>query len=77
MCGPLVLTSANIHGGSEILEAERIDEQFGGEILVMEDDAALSGEGSTMIDLTEEIPVVLREGNLNIDELMGGDHGRG
>lgn len=75
--GPLVLTSANVHGSSDILKAERIDEQFGGEILVIEDDRSLSGKGSTIIDLTDEIPAILREGNLNIYELMGGDHGRG
>ena len=75
--GPLALTSANIHSGPEILKAELIDEQFKGEVLVIEDDASLVGRGSTIIDLTEEVPTILREGNLNKDELMGGNHGRG
>jgi L-threonylcarbamoyladenylate synthase len=75
--GPLGLTSANIHGGPEIHMAEDIDEQFNGELLVVEDDHAIGGKGSMIIDLTEEIPTVLREGNLNMDEFMGGHHGRG
>jgi L-threonylcarbamoyladenylate synthase len=75
--GPLGLTSANIHGGPEIHLAEDIDQQFKGELLVVKDDRAIGGKGSTVIDLTEEIPTVLREGNLNIDEFMGGQYGRG
>jgi L-threonylcarbamoyladenylate synthase len=75
--GPLVLTSANLHGDPDVHKAELIDKQFGGEILVIEDDGSLSGCGSAVIDLTEEVATILREGNLNIDELMGGDHGRG
>jgi L-threonylcarbamoyladenylate synthase len=75
--GPLGLTSANIHGGPEIHLADDIDRQFNGDLLVVEDDLSIGGQGSTVIDLTEEIPIVLREGNLNIDEFMGGQHGRG
>ena len=59
------------------MKADQIDGQFGGEVLVIEDDDALGGSASTIIDLTDEVPAILREGNLNIYELMGGDHGRG
>ncbi|MGA1820759.1 MAG: L-threonylcarbamoyladenylate synthase [Thermoplasmatota archaeon] len=73
--GPLALTSANRHGAGNILKAAEIDQQFNGKLLVVEDDRALSKSASAIIDLTDETAAVLREGNLNMDELMGGDHG--
>ncbi|MGA1848434.1 MAG: L-threonylcarbamoyladenylate synthase [Thermoplasmatota archaeon] len=73
--GPIALTSANISGGPEILSASGIDGEWGGRLLVIEDDRALSGRATTIVDLTDEMPSIIREGNLNIDELMGGDHG--
>ncbi|MGA1793147.1 MAG: L-threonylcarbamoyladenylate synthase [Thermoplasmatota archaeon] len=73
--GPVGLTSANRHGDGNILNAEEIDRQFEGNLLVVEDDKALSGRASAIIDLTNETASILREGNLNMDELMGGEHG--
>jgi L-threonylcarbamoyladenylate synthase len=73
--GPLGLTSANRHGGPEILEASKLDREWVGDLLIIEDDKALSGKASTVIDITDEVPSILREGNLNIYELMGGPHG--
>ncbi len=75
MFGPIALTSANISGGAEILNASGIDREWGGRLLVIEDDRALSGRATTIIDLTDEVPSIIREGNLNIDELMGDEHG--
>jgi L-threonylcarbamoyladenylate synthase len=75
--GPLGLTSANIHGGTELQTANEINDLFNDQLLIIEDDASIGGSGSSIIDLTREIPTVLREGNLNIDEFMGENHGRG
>jgi L-threonylcarbamoyladenylate synthase len=73
--GPLGLTSANRHGRENKLTAVEIEEDLGVDVLILEDDGSLSGIPSSIIDITKEVPTMLREGNLNIDEFMGGDHG--
>lgn len=75
LAGPIALTSANRHGGSEFLNASEIDREWAGELLIIEDDTALAGKASAVLDITRELPTVLREGNLNMDELMGEKHG--
>jgi len=60
--GPMALTSANRHGSPDILEAKGMDAELGGSIMVVEDDASLSGSPSEVIDLTGDAPVAIRAG---------------
>lgn len=60
--GQIALTSANPHGEIDRTRADDIDGLFDGELLVIEDDRALSGAASAMLDLTGERPLLLRPG---------------
>ncbi|MBN1538814.1 MAG: threonylcarbamoyl-AMP synthase [Candidatus Thermoplasmatota archaeon] len=73
--GPLALTSANLHGSTDLLTAEGIDMQFNGDLLVIEDDISITGTASAIVDLTHGAASVIREGNLNMKEFMGEAHG--
>ena len=64
--GPLAVTSANRSGGKEALsdtEARRI---FGEEIAVYLEGKCSGGTASTVVDVTGDQPVVLREGPIPI-----------
>ena len=68
---PIVGTSANLSGKPSALTAGEVYSQFGDRIdLVIDDGRCLGGEESTIIDVTGEIPVVLREGAISREELM-------
>jgi tRNA threonylcarbamoyl adenosine modification protein (Sua5/YciO/YrdC/YwlC family) len=61
-CGPLALTSANLHGKqpiSSIVDAER--QLLGYDLLMIIDEWAVSGRASTIIDLTTPEPMLLRD----------------
>jgi L-threonylcarbamoyladenylate synthase len=61
--GPLVLTSANLHGGPPVRGPEEAKVQFQDAVPLMVDDGPRDdGTPSTIIDLTTQIPMVLREG---------------
>jgi len=74
--GPLALTSANRHGQSTPLTAREVDSTFDGELLVLEDDIAIRGEPSVIVDLTSGEPVVLRDGNIYNAVFMREEHER-
>lgn len=73
--GPLALTSANPHGGPDILHASELDRLYGGSLMIIEDDRAIGGKGSEMIDLTGERPSIVRSGNLNKSTVLEGTDG--
>jgi L-threonylcarbamoyladenylate synthase len=68
--GAVASTSANLHGGGEARRLDdvpaRIREQVGAEI----DGGELPGVPSTVVDLTEREPRVLREGAVPGDEVL-------
>jgi L-threonylcarbamoyladenylate synthase len=67
---PIVGTSANLSGQPSALTADEVHAQFGDKIdLVIDGGRCLGGEESTIIDMTGEIPVVLREGAISKEEL--------
>lgn len=67
---PIVGTSANLSGKSSALTAEEVRSQFGGKVdLVIDGGRCSGGIESTVIDVTGEIPVVLREGAIPREEL--------
>lgn len=60
--GPLAVTSANITGQSPALNDEEAQALFGDAVSVYLEGEAPGGRASTIIDLTEESPLILREG---------------
>ncbi|MFZ0665797.1 MAG: L-threonylcarbamoyladenylate synthase [Acidimicrobiales bacterium] len=64
MCGPLAATSANRHGEPPLTTAEEVAQAFDGSVAVVVDGGHLPGSASTVVDLTGDKPVVLREGGV-------------
>ena len=67
---PIVGTSANLSGKPSALTAGEVNSQFGNSIdLVIDGGRCPGGIESTIVDVTGEIPVVLREGAILLEEL--------
>ena len=67
---PIVGTSANLSGRPSPLTADEVYSQFGNKIDLVIDGGRCSGSReSTIVDVTEETPVVLREGVISREEL--------
>lgn len=67
---PIVGTSANLSGQPSALTAEEVYAQFGDKIdLVIDGGRCLGGEESTIVDVTGETPVILREGAIPKEDL--------
>jgi tRNA threonylcarbamoyl adenosine modification protein (Sua5/YciO/YrdC/YwlC family) len=60
--GPLVVTSANLSGQQAALDNEEAEALFGDAVALYLEGEAKGGRASTIIDLTEPDPLVLREG---------------
>ena len=67
--GVLAVSSANHHGDKPALNASEVAQQFGDELLVLDGGVSPGGTASTVIDMTSETPTVLREGEINIEEI--------
>lgn len=66
----LVTTSANISGEGEIDLAEEVIRVFKGKVeLIVDGGRTPGGKPSTVVDLTGEKPILIREGVLGIKEL--------
>jgi L-threonylcarbamoyladenylate synthase len=60
---PLIGTSANISGQPPALTADEVRQQLGGKIdLIVDGGKCHGGKESTILDITREPPVVLRQG---------------
>ncbi len=67
---PIVGTSANLSGRPSALTAEEVYSQFGDNIdLVIDGGRCPGGIESTIVDVTGETPVILREGAISREEL--------
>ncbi len=67
---PIVGTSANPSGKPSALTADEVRGQFGDKVdLVIDGGRCLGGRESTIVDVTGEVPVVLREGAISGEEL--------
>ncbi len=67
---PIVGTSANLSGKPSSLTAEEVYSQFGDKVaLVIDGGRCSGGRESTVVDVTGEVPVVLREGAISREEL--------
>ena len=67
--GVLAVSSANHHGDKPALNASEGAQQFGDELLVVDGGVSPGGTASTVVDMTSEIPTVLREGEISIEEI--------
>lgn len=69
--GPLAVTSANISGQPPALNAEEVFQNLAGRIdLILDGGSAPGGRASTVLDLSDERPKVLREGPISLDQIM-------
>jgi tRNA threonylcarbamoyl adenosine modification protein (Sua5/YciO/YrdC/YwlC family) len=68
--GPLMTTSANLHGQDPAMSAAEAGE-LAGVMAVVDGGAAPGGTASTVVDLTGPEPHVLREGAIPTDDVLG------
>ncbi len=68
--GPLMTTSANLHGKEPAMTADEASE-LGGLAAVIDGGRAPGGTPSTVLDLTGPEPHVLREGAISANDLLG------
>jgi L-threonylcarbamoyladenylate synthase len=67
---PLVGTSANLSGRPSPLTAAEVYEQLGSKAdLIIDDGNPCPGTASTIVDVTGEVPVILREGAISREEI--------
>jgi L-threonylcarbamoyladenylate synthase len=66
---PITGTSANITGGLSLLTAEEVREQMGDRVDLVIDGRCPGGLDSTVLDLTGEAPMILREGAISREEI--------
>lgn len=67
---PIIGTSANLSGQPSALTAEEVFAQLDGRVdLIIDGGRCPGGRESTIVDLTGEAPVVLREGAISREEL--------
>jgi L-threonylcarbamoyladenylate synthase len=65
----IVGTSANLSGRPNPLTAEEVLSQLGPNVDMVIDGGRCPGTESTIIDVTGEVPVVLRRGAISVDEI--------
>jgi len=69
--GPLAVTSANRSGQSNPLTAEEVKSQLDGRIhLIIDGGSTPGGVPSTVVDCTQEQPIILREGPISLVDLQ-------
>jgi L-threonylcarbamoyladenylate synthase len=68
---PIVGTSANLSGQPSLLTADEVSARLGDRVdLVIDGGRCPGGRESTVVDVTGETPVVLREGAISVAELQ-------
>lgn len=69
--GPMAVTSANISGGQNPSTAQEVYDQLNGHIpLILDGGTTQGGIPSTLVDCTGELPMILREGPITLNELL-------
>ena len=73
---PIVGTSANLSGQPSPLTADEVYAQFGDKVdFIIDGGRCSGGKESTIVDVTGEAPVILREGAISGEELRRVYHG--
>lgn len=68
--GPLIGPSANLSGQSSGVSFKEILKDFGQEVLGIEDDAFLTGQDSTILDLSGDKVKILRQGSITRQDIL-------
>ena len=68
--GPLIGPSANLSGKASGTSIQRIMMDFQEEVSGVEDDAALTGQDSTILDLSGEKALILRQGTITREDIL-------
>ena len=68
--GPLIGPSANISGCESGVNFKQILEDFDREVFGLEDDGFLTGQDSTILDLTGEKVKILRQGSITQEDIL-------
>lgn len=67
---PLVGTSANLSGSPSVTSAQKVRLQLEGKVdFILDGGVCPGGVESTVIDLTKEIPIIIREGAISQDTI--------
>lgn len=72
--GPLVAPSANTSGKPSPTKAAHVRQDFGDNFPIIDGEATKIGLESTVIDLSQEIPAILRPGSISrkqVEEILG------
>jgi len=67
---PLISTSINISGEPYFTNPVEIEKKFGDEIDLILDAGIIADEPSTVIDLTEEVPQIIRQGKGDTSKIL-------
>ena len=69
--GPMAVTSANISGQQSPTTAQEVLSQLNGRIpLILDGGKTPGGVPSTLVDCTGELPLILREGPISLQDLL-------
>ena len=68
--GPLIGPSANISGHTSGVSFKEILKDFGQEVLGIEDDTFLTGQDSTILDLSSDKVKILRQGSITREDIL-------
>ena len=68
--GPLIGPSANLSGKASGTSFQQIMMDFQEEVSGVEDDAALTGQDSTILDLSGEKAIILRQGAITREDIL-------
>lgn len=68
--GPISATSANIHGKKTGLIVENLKKEFQNNVSIFLDDGLLDNPPSTILDLTTDDPIIIRQGEIKIEQIM-------
>ena len=68
--GPLIGPSANISGQVSGVSFHKILQEFNQEVLGLEDDAFLTGQDSTILDLSAKQVKILRQGSITQEDIL-------
>lgn len=68
--GPLIGPSANISGNASGVSFKEILKDFGQEVLGFEDDSFLTGQDSTILDLSSDKVKILRQGSITREDIL-------
>ena len=69
MTMPLASTSANVHGAAVLTDVQSVQHTFAGQVDYILTDGALSPVASSVLDVTQDTPRLLRAGTISPEEL--------